>query len=358
MNHLPPSIIADRPARAPEPAPGAERAPLTRAQAGALLARHADHPSAFLALNHGTAHFAVPGLEGFIAYRPHGRFLFQLGGGFARGDARRLLLERFRLFARGQQKRICAVQLQPDDIALYRQAGFSINQMGSCYAMDLRQFSPAGRHFVKLRNKANQARRAGIEVAELGADLPRTTEMWEQLDVITRSWLRAKGRYTKLIEFMIGELGQSDQAERRVFVAHLGARVIGFISYVPVYGRRPGVLHDITRRVADAPPGVMEWINLNAIARFQREGIAHLHFGLSPFAGLCAEHDGVEGRSRLLSRLATLIAAHGDFIYPSRTQERYKLKWQPHYVAPEYIGFEGGFSLTGLWRLLQLTKTV
>jgi len=331
---------------------------LPRGRAHELLQRYANHPSAFLTLNQGTFHFTLPGIDGFIAYRPHGGYLFQFGGGFGSRETQRLLLNRFRLFAHKQQRRICAVQLQEEDIPLYRECGFCINQMGSSYTIDLRNFTASGSRFIKMRNKINQARRTGVKVFELGRDLPRSAQMWDELDSITRSWLITKGRHAKLIEFMIGELGEPFDAGRRIFVARLREQVIGFISFVPVYGKRAGVLHDITRRQVDAPPGVMDLINMTAIERFQQEGIDHLHFGLSPFAGLTAQRDCVEGRSRLLSRLAALIATHGDFIYPSKTQEQYKLKWHPHYVAPEYIGFEGGFSLIGLWRLMQLTKTV
>lgn len=343
--------------RVAEPAPAAPPVHLPRARALALLAS-TGNPSAYLALNRDTCHFTVPGAEGFIAYRRHGGFLFQLGGGCAAPEARSLLLTAFRWFAREQGCRICAVQLQEDDVALYRKHGFCINQMGTSYTVELASFSAAGSRFAKLRNKVNQARASGIEVVELGVDAPRGKDEWDALAAISQSWLAAKGRGTKLVEFMVGELGRAEDRERRVFAARQDGRIIGFISFVPVYGTQAGVLHDLTRRHADAPPGVMDLINMTAIARFQQEGIRYLHFGLSPFAGLNPQRDGIAGRSWLLTQIARGIFRHGAFIYPARQQEQYKRKWQPHQARPEYVGFEGGFSLIGLWRLMQLTRTV
>jgi lysylphosphatidylglycerol synthetase-like protein (DUF2156 family) len=338
-------------------APTGQDTRLARAHALDLL-RHTDNPSAFLALNGGTFHYTVPGMYGFIAYRPHGRFLFQLGGAVGTPHVRPILLNNFRRFAEKRRYRICAVQLRDEDIELYRALGFCINQMGTSYTIDLQAFSSSGNRFVKLRNKVNQARRGGIEVVELGVDVPRTDREWQALAAISDSWLAAKGKHTKLVEFMVGETGAPHDLERRVFAARQGEQIIAFISFAPVYGRQTGVLHDLTRRQADAPPGVMDLINMTAIARFQQEGVRHLHFGLSPFAGLDAQRDCIDGRSPLLGQIARWIYRHGDFIYPARQQEQYKRKWHPHHAQPEYVAFDGGFSLAGLWRLMQLTRTI
>ena len=337
------------------PAPAVPHTRLPRARAQALL-RHSGNPSAYLALNEDTCHFTVPGFDGFIPYRQHGRFLFQLGGCFGAPAARGPLLEGFRWFARQQQCRICAVQLQEEDIALYQSHGFSINQMGTAYTIDVRHFSPMGSRFAKLRNKVSQARRAGISVVELGVDAPRSDQDWLALASISRAWLAARGGQARLAGFMVGETGQPGDLERRVFVAQRAGRAVGFISFVPVHGARPGLLHDLARRAPDAPPGVMDLVNLTAIARFQREGIAHLHFGLAPFAGLNAQRDCVAGRNWLLGQLARTIYRHGAFLYPARQQEHYQRKWHPHYAQPEYVGFEGGVSLAGLGRLVQLAS--
>src|SRR3954465_5071684 len=49
-----------------------------------VLARHAENPSAFLALNAGTEHFMVAGVDGVIAYRFAGRStIAQIGRVFA-----------------------------------------------------------------------------------------------------------------------------------------------------------------------------------------------------------------------------------------------------------------------------------
>ena len=111
---------------------------------------------------------------------------------------------------------------------------------------------------------------------------------------------------------------------------------LAFITYVPVWGSRPGYLHDLTRRAPDAPAGTMELINATALARFQAEEVPFLHFGLTPFI--------VDEKLRpdhwLVARLVRWIGRWGRAIYPARAQLQYKQKWAPEIVETELIAFQ------------------
>jgi lysylphosphatidylglycerol synthetase-like protein (DUF2156 family) len=336
-------------------APGPSQAPGAPIE---VLARHAEHASAFLALNAATRHFTVPNRDGLIAFRPCGRWLFQLGSVHAAREDQPRLLEAFRAFARREGKRICAVELRREDAELYRAAGFRVNQLGTSYSLELATFHTKGSRFTQLRNKIHRARREGLAVAELGVDRDRTPAVAERLGALTAEWLESKGRHKKLLDFMVGELGGANEAHRRTFVALRGERVEGFVTYVPAWGKRPGFLHDLSRRRPDAAPGVMELVNATAIERFQEEGVPFLHFGFTPFVGLGEATDRLPGRSAAVSWLLEKLALHGAALYPARSQAAYKLKWAPTVIEPEYVAFEGRFRLGCLHRLLLLTRSI
>jgi len=325
----------------------------------AQLAAYADNHSAFLAVNRGTSYFEVRGLDGFVAYRRAGRLRVQFGGVVAAPDDRDRLLTAFLADTRASGQRAMAVQLTPADVETFRSSGYRINQLGSSYALDLHRQSLAGKHFVQLRNKISRARRAGVCVREVGVDEQRSTELSGRLAELDRQWLGAKRAHE--LAFLIGERGGSADRFRRLFLAEQDGRVLGYISFSPVFGSRPGWLHDLTRRSPDAPPGVMELMVAEMIDRLRQEagtdGPGWLHFGFTPFIGLAEQHR-VSGGSTTVDAVTGLLARHGEKLYPAADQVAYKLKWRPQVVEPDYLAFHGRPSAGAVWRLLRLTRVI
>jgi phosphatidylglycerol lysyltransferase len=330
---------------------------LSLAKISDYLNQYANHPSSFLAANKATEHFTLPGIEGFIPYRDEGKCLFQICGVVAAEQDREKLLRAFVEKAKQDDKALCCVQIRNDQIPLYEQCGFSVNQMGLSYTLDLRAFKTSGTPFVSMRNKIKRAQKAGVVVHELGKDIPWSEQLQAELDTITQSWLSTKGN-KPLLEFMVGELQPETQSYRRMFGAFLDNRLIGFVSYVPSHGSFSGWMHDISRREKEVPPGVMELINITAIDRFKTEDVAFLNFGLTPFCGIRPELDAAPSKSRFLSRLLELLEKYGQVVYPAVSQVAYKKKWQPLQETPEYVGFYSGFKLGHLYRLMKITRSI
>ncbi|GCB51450.1 bifunctional lysylphosphatidylglycerol flippase/synthetase MprF [Streptomyces sp. NL15-2K] len=313
------------------------------------LAEHSDNPSSFLALNSGNEYFRDDRFDGACAYRRSGRYVFQFGGPFTAPEHRARLLDSF---VKETGPRLVAVQLQRADAELYAAHGFTVNQIGASYAVDLSRFTLRGSRFVRLRNKISRARRAGLEVAEVQHD-----DDCSELDRLDDTWLRDKGRHVKELRFLVGQRTGPLQRHRRLFVGRIDGTAVGYITYSPVYGSRPGWLHDLSRRLPDAPPGVMEALNATAMERFVADGADWLHFGFTPFTGLDDQHE-LPDASRTFTRFARLLADRGQAIYPAASQLEYKEKWAPHAVLPEYIAFLGRPRIGAVWRLLRATNAV
>jgi lysylphosphatidylglycerol synthetase-like protein (DUF2156 family) len=208
---------------------------------------------------------------------------------------------------------------------------------------------------MKLRNKIKRARAAGLRTLEVGTDpgLLRSAATFARLSQVSEGWLRKKGK--KELAFMIGELGEPADTRRRIFaVLDTAEQIQGFITYVPASGERPGYLHDLTRRAPTAPPGTMELCNAEAIAQLQREAVAYLHFGFTPFVV-----DAPEGpyASRGLAWGRRLLGKYGRAIYPAQSQIDYKLKWGPQIIEPELLAARP-LSLRALIDLLVVTRSI
>lgn len=315
-----------------------------------FLRRYADNPSGFLALNDGNSRFGCPEVDGVVVYREAGRHLVVFGAPFGPDPA--ALLGRFVGYARGRGRRVVAIQAQESDVDTYAGAGFTVNQVGASYAVDLAEFTLRGSRFVRLRNKVSRARRAGVHVAEVPF-----ADWAEPIAELDRTWLRGKGRHARPLEFLVGQLGGRPQRHRRLFVATVAGELAGYVSYAPAYGSRPGWLHDLSRRRPDGPPGVMEAVNTAALAAFTDEGAPWLHFGFTPFTGLDASLEDPSA-SRWFRWLAGQLATRGGAVYPAATQLAYKSKWAPHAVLPEYVAFSGRASLTGFLQVFRAANAL
>lgn len=312
-----------------------------------------DHPSGFLALSSHNQRFTVPNLPGFIAYREQGQHWIIFGGVHAPLDAQGPLLQQFLTQAQQKRRKVLAVQVRHKQVPLFQQFQATINQLGSSFSLNLAHYHLAGTRKMKLRHKLKQAQQAGLQVVEIGREFPRDEASFAQLSTISRHWLAAKKK--KELEFMIGELGTPEETQRRIFVTINAAhQPIGFITYVPAWGERPGYLHDLTRRLPHAPPGAMEWCNFQALQRFQAEGVAWLHFGFTPFI---VEAPEFPEANRVMAKLVRWLRQYGRIIYPATSQAAYKLKWGIDLVEPEYlVGFP--LSFRAIWDLLILTRSL
>lgn len=326
------------------------------------LQRHATHPSSYLATNRETLHFIRDGIDGFIAYRPAGRgYLICVAGVTAPAEQREPLLKSLLEMARGESRRVIAVQLLKEDAELFTRCGFCVNQIGASYAITLDRFKITGTPFIRLRNKISKARRSGVEVFEVGVELPATETLGRDLHSVDDEWLRGKGRFKKELKFLVGELGdvmQLDRSLRRVFVAMSAGEVLCYILYTRCYGTYGGWMHDLSRRKLAVPPGVMELVNYTAIQRFQQEGVVVLNFGFTPLTGLDNVNEYPAHYSAKVAWVFRKLAVHGAAIYPAQSQVQYKLKWLPDIVLPEYIAFQEKFSFGGLWQFLRITQAV
>jgi lysylphosphatidylglycerol synthetase-like protein (DUF2156 family) len=309
------------------------------------VARYGDNPSGFLAVNTGNSHFGLEDAPGIIAYRSSGPYLVQFGGPFAPPSAWPALVTGFERFAAEQDRKVVAVQLQRRDAEFLAGRGGTVNQIGASYALDLDGYTLHGGHFMQLRNKIRRAERSGLTVIE--ADLSQHEDAVAAID---QAWLASKGENARELEFLVGQHGGPAQAHRRLFLGLLDGTPAAYISYCPVFGTRPGWLHDLSRRrpAGDGvPPGITEAVNATAIAAFQAEGTRWLHFGFTPFTSLAPGHE-VPGASRAYAWFMNWLWENGSFVYPAQTQLAYKRKWAPTEVLPEYIAFQGDAQAAGL----------
>lgn len=312
-----------------------------------------DHASGFLALSPHNRRFIIDGLPGFVAFREQGKHLISMGGVHAVAEFRERLLDGFLAEAERRRRHVLAVQVPESQAQIFLARGFAVTQMGTSFGRRLGKLSLAGTRHVKLRNKIKRAREAGMRVCEVGREIPSDDRTFAGIRDVSAFWLRAKKK--KELDFMIGEIGSPEDTERRTFVVlDAEEHMLGFITYVPVWGEYPGYLHDLTRRLPETPPGAMELCNFVAMERFVQEGVAHLHFGFTPFI---VDEARRPFEKPFLSSVIKMLGRYGKSIYPAQSQASYKLKWGPDILQREFIACRS-LSLRAILDLLILTRSI
>jgi lysylphosphatidylglycerol synthetase-like protein (DUF2156 family) len=312
----------------------------------------AENPSAFLAVSQGNSYFTVPGRPGSITYRPAGRFLVQFAGPFAPEESYEELVDGFARFAAEQDKTVVVVQLQEYDARIYARKGWTVNQVGASYAVDLSTHTLAGTKYMQLRNKISRALRSGLRIEEVNYD-----EYAEAIRTVDRLWLPLKGEAARPLAYLVGQTGGPMQVHRRLFVGFIGDELVGYLLFSPVYGSMPGWMHDLSRRRPDNTPGIMEAINKTAIDTFIREGVPYLHFGFTPFTTMELERE-MPGHSPGFGWFMRFLWEHGAGVYPAATQLAYKQKWSPTVVTTEYAAFQGPASINAFVHIFRAANAM
>ncbi|MEU4351297.1 DUF2156 domain-containing protein [Streptomyces sp. NPDC023838] len=301
---------------------------------GALRA-YGENPSAFLAMSEGKEYFTVAGRHGVIPYRDTGGHLHQSAGVIAPDGGQEPLLRAFTEFAGERRRKVVATRLRRPEAELFSRCGFTVNQAGSSYSVYLPEFRLGGPRLAGLRLAVSRAWLAGLEAAE-GAYEDRAA---------------GPGR---------DGAGADDAADvadgRRVFVGRVGGEVVASITYLPVFGTRPGWLHHTARRAPGMPEGALEAVNLEAVRVFTAEEAQWLHLGFTPFAGLGAQYE-LASASVAAARLLRLAAAHGEWRRAAAARLAYQRIWDPHLVQPGYLAWRGRAAAGALGRLLKLAES-
>lgn len=282
---------------------------------GALRA-YGENPSAFLAMSEGEEYFTVAGRHGVIPYRDTGGRLRQSAGVIAPHDGQEPLLRAFTEFAGERRRTVVATRLRRPEAELFSRCGFTVNQAGSSYSVYLPEFRLGGPRLAALRLAVSRAWLAGVETAEAG-----------------------------------------DAADgRRVFTGRVGDEVVASVTYLPVFGSRPGWLHHTAHRAPGAPEGALEAVGLAAVRVFAAEEAQWLHLGFTPFAGLGTQYE-LGSASALAARLLRLVGGRGEWRRAAAERLARQRIWDPHLVQPGYLAWRGRAAAGALGELLRLAKS-
>lgn len=163
-------------------------------------------------------------------------------------------------------------------------------------------------------------------------DLSTDPNGWlDALTDISTAWLREHHDEEKGFSLGTWAHAQRFAREQRCLVLQSpDGRPVALLTFAPIYGGAGGWSLDLMRRLADTPPGAIEFLLATALQTFRDEGAAVVSLGLSPFASITPEETS---EPELLERIRQLIYTHFSDFYNLQGLNFFKQKFLPRWEA-------------------------
>lgn len=305
---------------------GAEAPPEPRLLA--LVRRCGYEHQSFLSLYTGMQVWYAREVEGAVVYRLVGRVAVVAAAPLAAPADLSHVTQQFLAYCTERKWDCLMLPVGANFAAVAQACGMGLLHIGESGYFRLPEWQPAGDRAKKVRAGINQARKAGVHIkvhdpttdAAARAEIEELCQAW----VDTRE-VDALGWLLELAPFRLS-------AHKRYFLARDAAgRLIGMLACAPIYARRGWYLEDLIRS-PQAERGTSELLVVEALRQLAAEGAQLATLGTAPLAGTAPVT-----QFKLLARALRLVYEHLDAFYHFKNLHRFKAKFAPSYVEPEYV---------------------
>ena len=323
---------------------------LSAAQCRPLIQHYGQQSSAYFNLQSDVRRFGDPRL-GFLAYAPVSTLFGRVNIVFANpvciSSLQPLLLRQCLEQVPGQ----FLFSGIDDSVTGDLQAlGFTINAMGTEFRVRIPEFDTVGRDKKQLRHAGNLGRRCQLRVLEQQAREVDT----EQMARISRRWRQHKRVRNHELRLLTRPPVFSDEwGVRRFYAYDRSDRLLGYVFFDPFFenGEVVGYTANILRQdMEQSPSGLLDFIILEAMERFHREGIEYLSLGISPLHNI----EAIPGDNPLIRRVAQLLYRHGNRLYAFRSLAYHKTRYRGEETR-WYLASRETSTLKAAWSLLRGT---
>jgi lysylphosphatidylglycerol synthetase-like protein (DUF2156 family) len=290
-----------------------------------------EHQS-FLSLYGGMAVWSSAEPEAAIVYRRVGRVAVVVAAPLTEPENMAVTIRCFLDYCDGQKLACLMLPIGAQNAEIARACGMGMLPIGESGYFDLSVWKPVGDRCKKVRAGANQARRAGVTVERYDPPTVPEARSRAEIEVLCQEWLstrrmEALGWLLELNPFKLSEY-------KRYFLARAAdGRLEGLLACCPIPARQGWYLEDLIRRPG-ADRGVSELLVTEAIKDLAAEGAKLATLGTSPLAGI-----EPIGQFKNLARFLNLVYEHLDTFYHFKGLHRFKSKFAPSFVDPEYVVF-------------------
>jgi phosphatidylglycerol lysyltransferase len=325
-----------------------------------LAFRYGRSSESYLVTEPGRECFWLPNYAGVIVYLRRGRYL-HVGGGLLAAEADKpALLEAFTRWVKKSRLRAMFYNVAPDEIQLFREAGFQVTKWGEEAVIDLPEATWKGKRFEWVRRQSNYAMRHGLDFVECQPEL-MAGDAWDRLShelVEVNNGILSERPQIGDIGFLNGRFDPATLGRRRLFLAKNKDlnRIDGFLLCNPCRGGNEWAL-ELYRDRPDAVRGTIPFLMHQALQLFQHEQLERASLCLVP--GVRCEQP-LPGDSAII-RNAMVLSQYFSFIFDVAGLYHFKSRFRPRFedrfiCAYPAVTLGSAFSFIGLCGALRLNS--
>jgi len=295
-----------------------------------MVNRYGYEHQSFVLLYGGMEVWRLQEPEAAVVYRRVGRVAIVGSAPLTARAHLREVIQRFLVYCREQNLDCLMLPLGQETAGVAQKCGMGLLKIGESGYFKLPEWKPAGDRGKKVRAGVNQARKAGITIERFDPLLNRDKRARAEIEELCQQWINTRevdalGWLLELDPFKLAEY-------KRYFLARAAdGHLEGMLACCPIPARNGWYLEDLIRR-PDADRGVSELLIVEALRSLTAEGAELATLATSPLAGI--EPDG---EFKHIARLLKLIYEHLDAFYHFKALHRFKAKFAPSFVEPEYV---------------------
>ncbi|MBF2076221.1 MAG: bifunctional lysylphosphatidylglycerol flippase/synthetase MprF [Synechococcales cyanobacterium C42_A2020_086] len=303
--------------------------PEERQKARLIVEQYGRSSLARFALLDDKVYYFSPSGRSVIAYVQKGRGAIALGDPIGPSDDRREAIIGFQQFCVRNDWLPAFYQTLPDDLALYKAAGFQVLQIGEEAIVDLHTFTLEGKAGKNLRTAVNKLTKAGHKVEFYLP--PIATGLLKELRTVSDEWLQTMHGAEK--KFSLGWFDEDYLRDCEVAVVRSSTgQIQAFANIVPEYQCNDATI-DLMRHRAEIERGTMDFLFISLFQHFKERGYDGFNLGLSALSGV-----GEMNRSARLEKGIHYLYEHLNRFYNFKGLHEYKDKFHPRW-EPRYFVF-------------------
>ena len=326
------ALMLIRPVFLREPATSAERA-----LAKSIVGAHGHSSLARLTLLDDKSYFFSPG-GSVVAFVVKRRIALTLGDPIGPAQDTAACLSAFQNFCATNDWEAVFYQVRPDDLALYRAAGFKSLCIGQEAVVDLATYTLAGGANKSIRTSVNRMTRLNYRAEVIHP--PLSHELLSELREISDQWLT--DRKSTELRFSAGWFDDDYIGNSTIMVIRdPQGQINAFANILPEY-QCSEVSLDLMRHRHETENGLMDFLFVSLFEWAKDQGYHSFSLGLSALSGIGEHFD-----DPAMEHALHYIYEHVEKFYNFKGLHAFKDKYHPHW-EPRYLIYSNAASLPAI----------